>query len=259
MARQFCWVLLVALPLLSQTTATENEKARDELKQGVEAFKNAYYSGAVEHFKRAIELDPNFLKARLYLASTYSSQYVPGIDSEENNRMAEAAVKAFQQALVYDPSNIVALKSLGFLVFSQKHFDEATKWNHRLMELNPEDKEAYYNIAVIDWTKAFQLDSEARKKTGMRPEDPGPIKDKQVREQIKKKNEAVIKDGIEMSRNALGIDPNYDDAMGYLSLLYRQQADIADTPEEAKKLTLQADEWMQKTLDLKKRKTGYIP
>ena len=37
--------------------------------------------------------------------------------------------------------------------------------------------------------------------------------------------------------------------------LYRQQADIVDTADEAKTLTAQADQWMQKTLDLKKKKT----
>jgi tetratricopeptide (TPR) repeat protein len=170
------------LALIGWTTGCGNViqslRARDQLNKGVNAFKNAAYPQAVEHFKRAIELDPNFLNARLYLASAYMSQYVPGAESEENKRNAEADTKGFQEALGRDPNNALAVKSLGFLAFSQKQFDEATKWYHKLIELNANDKEAYYNIAVIDWTKAFQPDSETRAKTGMRPEDPGPIKDK---------------------------------------------------------------------------------
>ncbi len=230
-------------------------QARDQLNKGVNAFKNAAYPQAVEHFKRAIQLDPTFLNARLYLASAYMSQYVPGAESEENKRNAEAATKGFMEVLERDPNNTLAVESLGSLAFNQKQFDEAKKWYNKLIQLDPNKKEAYYNIAVIDWTRAFQPDSEVRAKTGMRPEEPGPIKDKKAREELKAKVEEPIKEGIEMLQKALAIDPNYDDAMGYLSLLYRQQADIADSVEDSKKITAQADEWMQKTLDIKKKKT----
>ena len=230
-------------------------RARDQLNKGVNAFKNGSYPQAVERFKRAIQLDPTFMNARLYLASAYMSQYVPGAESEENQRNAEAATKGFQEVLDRDPNSSLAVESLGSLAFNQKKFDEAKEWYRKLIQLNDKKKEAYYNIAVIDWTRGFQLHTEVRAKTGMRPEEPGPIKDKKARETLKEKSEPVIKEGIDMLQKALAIDPNYDDAMGYLSLIYRQQADIADTVEESKKITAQADAWMQKTLDLKKKRT----
>ena len=230
-------------------------RARDQLNKGVNAFKNANYPQSIKHFERAIEYDPSFLNARLYLASAYMSQYVPGAESEENKRHAEAATKGFQAVLDRDSNNLLAVESLGSLAFNQKKFDEAKKWYQKLIELNDKKKEAYYNIAVIDWTKGFQLHMEVRAKIGMRPEEPGPIKDKKAREQLKEQSEPVIKEGIGMLQKALDIDPNYDDAMGYLSLLYRQQADIANSVEEGKNYTAQADLWMQKTLELKKKRT----
>ncbi len=54
--------------------------ARDQLNKGVAAFKNAQYPEAVEHFKTAVDLDPNFPTARLYLATAYMQQYIPGAD-----------------------------------------------------------------------------------------------------------------------------------------------------------------------------------
>jgi Flp pilus assembly protein TadD len=63
-------------------------KSRDQLNKGVQAFKNAQYADAVESFKTAVELDPTFPTARLYLATAYMQQYIPGADSPENNRMA---------------------------------------------------------------------------------------------------------------------------------------------------------------------------
>lgn len=237
------------------TNAIAKLQARDHLNKGVNAFRNASYPQAVEHFKQAIQLDPDFLNARLYLASAYMSQYVPGAESEENKRNAEAATKGFMEVLDRDKDNKLAIESLGSLTFNQKKFDEAKTWYQRLIALDPKKKEAYYNMAVIHWTRAFQANAEVRAKTGMRPEEPGPIKDKKAREALRERVDSPIKEGIDMLQKALQIDPNYDDAMGYLSLLYRQQADIVDTAEEAKTLTAQADQWMQKTLDLKKKKT----
>ena len=76
--------------------------ARDQLNKGVNAFRNANYPRAVEHFKRAIQLNPDFINARLYLASAYMSQYVPGAESEENKRHAQAATDGFQEVLNRD-------------------------------------------------------------------------------------------------------------------------------------------------------------
>jgi Flp pilus assembly protein TadD len=66
-------------------------QSRDQLNKGVQAFKNAQYPDAVEHFKEAVRLDPNFSTARLYLATAYMQQYIPGAESPENKQMSKAA------------------------------------------------------------------------------------------------------------------------------------------------------------------------
>ena len=47
-----------ALALLA--TSCQKLQARDQLNKGVQAFKNAQYPQAVENFKKAVELDPDF-------------------------------------------------------------------------------------------------------------------------------------------------------------------------------------------------------
>src|SRR5207249_10916747 len=61
-------------------------KARDLLNKGVAAYKNAQYDTAIEHFKQAKDLDPGLMNARLYLATAYASQYIPGAPSEQKDR-----------------------------------------------------------------------------------------------------------------------------------------------------------------------------
>ena len=237
------------------TNVIQQLRARDQLNKGVIAFSNANYARAVENFKRAIDMDPDFMNARLYLATAYMSQYVPGAPSEENKRNADAATSGFMEVLRREPNNLLAIESLGSLAFNQQRLDEAKKWYGNLIELDKTKKTAYYTLGVINWTKCFQPQTEAWAKLGMRPEDPGPIKDKKAREELRAKNEQVVKEGIEMLQKALEVDPDYDDAMAYMNLLFRQQAFIAETVEENKKLAAQADEWMQKVLATRKKKS----
>jgi len=62
---------VAALALLA--SSCQKLKSRDQLNKGVQAFKNAQYADAVESFKTAVELDPNFPTARLYLATATCS------------------------------------------------------------------------------------------------------------------------------------------------------------------------------------------
>src|ERR1700719_5402881 len=78
-------------------------KARDLLNKGVANFKNGQYDAAVEDFKQAKDLDPGLLNARLYLATAYASQYIPGAPSEENVRLGTQAINEFKEVLQIDP------------------------------------------------------------------------------------------------------------------------------------------------------------
>lgn len=240
-------------------TGCEKLRARDHLNKGVRAFTNAQYPEAVEHFKQAVELDPTFPTARLYLAQAYFVQYIPGAESPENVRMAEAAHDQYMKVLEQDPNNEVALASLALLYFNQKKLDEAQKWYEKLISVNPKNKEALYTLGVIAWTKSFQPRMEARAKLGMKPEDPGPLKDKKVRAELAEKNGPIVEEGIERLQSALKVDPEYDDAMAYLNLLYRERADLAESSAEYRKDTELADEWVQKTLETKKLKAARVP
>jgi tetratricopeptide (TPR) repeat protein len=110
--RKLTFILGVsALALLA--TSCQKLKSRDQLNKGVQAFKNAQYAEAVEKFKVAVELDPNFPTARLYLATAYMQQYIPGAESPENNRMAQAAHDEFMKVLEQTPNDKVrSLRSL---------------------------------------------------------------------------------------------------------------------------------------------------
>jgi len=249
--------LVVVLVLLALAGAGCTKlKARDELNKGVQAFRNGTYPQAVEHFKTAIQLDPEFSVAREYLAMAYFMQYVPGAESPENNRMAQAAYEGFMDVLQRDPNNKVAMASLAQLFFNQKKLDEAEQWYRKLIAIDPQNKTAYYTLGVIAWTKTYTPRMEKRAELGMKPDEPGPIKDKKAREELKAKNLPIIEEGIKNLEKALELDKEYDDAMAYMNLLYRERADLADSADAYKKDIEIADSWVDKTMEVKRIKAA---
>lgn len=244
--------VLISLPVMG--TGCQRLQARDHLNKGVGAFKNAQYPEAVEHFKKAVDLDPTFATARLYLATAYMQQWIPGAESPENNNMAKAAENTFRDVLKEDPKNITAISYLASLFLNQKRWDEARAWYDKLTTVDPKNAIGYYSKAFIDWSQWYPADGKARIDTGMKLEDPGPIKDKKVKEELKTKYSAVIDDGLKNLDMALQVDPEYDDAMAYENLLIRERADLADTKDEYEQQIKVANDWVDKAMAVKKIK-----
>ncbi len=251
--RKLTFVIAVAaLALFS--AGCEKLRSRDHLNKGVQAFKNAQYPEAVEHFKTAVELDPSFPVARLYLATAYMQQYIPGADSPENNQMAEAAHDQFMKVLEQTPKDKVAIASIASLYLNQKKWDEAQQWYEKLIGVDPSNADAYYSLGFIAWSKWYPAYGTARANLGMKQEDPGPIKDKKVKEELKAKYLPVINGGLHALDTALQLRPDYDDAMAYENLLVRERADLADSKAEYENEIKVADSWVDKALATKKEK-----
>ena len=257
--RRVLTILAVVLAMLS-AVGCEKLRARDQLNKGVQSYKNARYEEAIEHFKNAVQLDPSLINARLYLATAYAQQYIPGADSPDNNKYAEQAIDEFKNVLAANPpkeQQIHSLKGIASLYFNMKKMDQAKEYYQKVADLDPNDPEVYYSIAVIDWTQAYQPRLEARAKLGLKPTDD--IKDKktctELLSAIKDKNQAAVEDGIAKLQKALELRPDYDDAMAYLNLMYRERADLeCDNPDARKADLKTADDWVDKTMATKKEK-----
>jgi tetratricopeptide (TPR) repeat protein len=250
-------VIAVGLAMLS-TVACNKLQARDQLNKGVQSYKSAKYEEAIDHFQKAVSLDPGLINARLYLATAYAQQYIPGADTEDNNRMAQQAIDQYKAVLERDPKNVNSVKGIAYLYLQMKKFEEAKEYYRKASELDPNDPEAYYSIGVIDWTQSYQPRMEERAKLGLKPEEA--LKDKKVCTTLRQKVADVIQDGISMLEKALQLRPDYDDAMAYMNLLYRERADLqCDNPAERAADLKTADEWVDKTMAVKKAKAEKQP
>ncbi len=266
MQRSKSLTLALSAGLLLFSTGCAKLQSRDQMNQGVQAYKNNHYAEAVNHFKQAVQLDPTNQNAQLYLATSYMIQWVPGAESPDNMKNYDAAKREFDRVLQKDPSNSLALASMASMAFNsaasgtpeQKNaaLEEARKWNDRRIEVDPKDAEAYYYIGVIDYTEALSPIATARVEENLKGDNPGPLKDAKLKAELKAKYGKLIDDGLAALHKCLDNDKENENAMSYTNLLLREKAALADTPDEAKADWAQADDWMNKSLDMKRIKAS---
>lgn len=255
---------LAAVPLaLFSSVGCDKLKARDQLNKGVKAYKDNHYEQAITHFQNAINLDPALINARMYLATAYVSQYVPGIDSPDNLRTAQQAIEEYQKVIDANPSRdqkVNSAKGIAYLYLNEKKWDDAKKYYRMASDLDPNDAEPYYSVGVIDWSACYQPRMEERAKLGMKPDEHLSAKNKDQKklcEEMKVKNSATIQEGIESLDKAIKLRDDYDDAMAYLNLMYRERADIECDDEAARVTDLKtAAQWVDKAMEAKQARAA---
>ncbi|ADW70467.1 tetratricopeptide repeat protein [Granulicella tundricola] len=245
---------LLALSLMS-ATGCNRLRAADQLNKGVAAFKNAKYEDATNYFQNAVNIDPNYDMAKLYLATTYSSQVVPNLNTPENLKLANNALAGFKEVIAKDPSDVTALSQIAYIDRITGHIKEAKEDERKVIAVQPNNAEANYTIGQVDWKEAFDNATIAVKTQGL-PGDDGEGNTKLSKPNcaaLAAKNGPLVTEGLEYLNKAVGINPNYEEAYTYLSLMSRRKADLECGNDAARKADLQAaDMYAQKSMGARK-------
>ena len=236
------------LLLLASTIGCTKLKARDQLVKGVQAFKAGEYEQAVNHFQTSVDLDPNYDAARLYLATAYSYQIVPNLDTPDNLALAQKALDEFNSVLAKNPDDLNALRQVASIDRNIKKYDLAKADELKIISLDPKDAEANYTIAVIDWTQAYKNATTVLGQAGLTDDGLGnPKKSKDVCAKLVAQNGSLVNEALQYLNQAVAINPNYDDAMQYMNLTYRRKADLECGNDAARKADVAAaDDWVHK-------------
>jgi tetratricopeptide (TPR) repeat protein len=242
------------LVALLATTGCAKLRARDQLVKGVQNFKAGHYEEAVNNFQTSVELDPTYKTAHLYLATSYSYQVMADDDSASNKALAEKALGGFNDVLAEDPHDLGALRQEASIYRKIKDYDKAQELEKRVIAEDPNDSEAYYTIGVINWTQAYKNTTATIGGEKLTDDAQGNVKlSKASCLALQAKNGPLVQTAMDNLQKAVDINPNYDDAMSYLNLDYRQKATIECGNDAARKDDLsKADDWSQRSLGARK-------
>jgi len=112
-------------------------------------------------------LIPRLINARLYLATAYASQYIPGGALRAEHPPRHASRKRVKEVLDVDPNNLSAIDGIGSIIFQMagtpydpRNSRSRSPTIRKHIDLKPMHPEPYYWIGVIDWTLAFRANGE---------------------------------------------------------------------------------------------------
>lgn len=257
LARRAC-LTLALIASLAAITYSQTANADPELQLGINAFKEARYDEAILHFENAARNNPQSITPHMYLGTAYAQDYIPGSQSPENRQKAQLAIAQYERVLDLDPSNLNAVKGIAYLYLNMKEFEKAKSYYERSIEIDPKDPESYYAPAVIDWTVTYQRRMDVRSKLGLAPEK-SLIGYSECWE-LRSDNVKLVADGIEKLKQAIELRKDYDDAMAYMNLMYRERADIQCGDRRSYQADIaRADKWVDLTMAVKKAKSERRP
>jgi tetratricopeptide (TPR) repeat protein len=239
-------------------------EARDQLNKGVDAYKSARYEEAIGHFQEATRLDPTLPMAKTYLATALAQNVVPGLDTPDNLKTAQQAIALFESVLEKDPTDVNSMKQIAGIYYSiasrsnpagwLQDLENAKEWQKKVLAVDPKDPDAAYTVGVIDWTEAHEGLLEVLQPAGLNDDGEGNVKaPKKLMEKVKQETAPLVEEALQYLNQALASRPNYDDAMVYLNLVYRSQADVDYGDAKAVKEDMaMADKWREDAMGTRK-------
>lgn len=121
-----------------QNSLSDHPEALDWYNKGLKASENQEFLKAINHYKKAVEIDKNFAFAWDNLGLIYRK-------IGEYNK----AIKAYKTSLKIDPNGVVPLQNLAVAYSYKKKYKKAIKTFEKLAENDPSNPETYYGIGQI--------------------------------------------------------------------------------------------------------------
>ena len=265
MMRRTLAAITLALAASAASFGQTVDEVRRELDQGGRAYRAGRFEEAEQHFRRALELDPEGKDTRLFIARAVQQQYKPGVQTPENLAHGERAIAAYQEILAKDPANEDAYKAVVFLYGQMKRDDKVaemlTQRANDFSAPNRQRAEAFTTLASRQWQCSFDVTEQNKSTEQPKEEKPADQKENKPAEQ--KPVKAVTKykmpadagdfirarqcaiDGMQFAEQAVTLDPDSPNAWSYKANLLREAAKLAEMEGNA----AQKDEYDRQYLE----------
>ena len=106
--------------------------------RGSNYYDEGKYKDAIESYKHAIEIKPDYVEAYFSLGVVYTQM-----------GMYQEAVNAHKQAIQINPDLLAAHYGLGLAYFQSGMYQEAIQANNQAIQINPDDAETHLALGVI--------------------------------------------------------------------------------------------------------------
>jgi tetratricopeptide (TPR) repeat protein len=233
---------------------TDNRAAYDELLLGhkrLSVFRLEDMAAAIEHFQRAVDLDPAYARAYASLGSAlFAYLYAKGPAQEERQALTdrgrealetavelddesadaisalgwitsnrEIRVQLYERALQVDPNHELSYHRLGWQRWGAGELEEAARLFRKALELDPMDANQHHDLGELLWEmgRADEAMAELNRSIELEPEMPQNFR---LLGLIELWSYGRIASSIIQVRKAYALDPKNGSNAGFLAGAY---------------------------------------
>ncbi|MEN2413338.1 tetratricopeptide repeat protein [Flavobacterium mesophilum] len=122
----------------NDNSVSKNEEALKYYELGIDESKKENFKGAIEYYKKAVKIDPNFSFAYDNMGICYRrlEQY-------------DQAIDAYEKSLKIDPNGLMPLQNIAVAYSYKKEYKKAVKAYERLAKIEPNNPEVFYGIGQM--------------------------------------------------------------------------------------------------------------
>src|SRR6266851_3150943 len=223
-------------------TLVNKLRAKSELNDSAQAYRDGHIEEAEAHAKRALYLDPDNPTAPIFVARIIHQQYKLGVDTPDNIAKAKEAVEAYKHVLQKDKSNEEAYKAISVLYAFTKDEKNLRDWimaraNDPNMS-NEKRADAYAILSGKDWDCSFRITELPDVKQTSTEGGSAKVTYKKPKEQKDlDKIQSCVVQGLQEAETAIKLDANNESAWSYKTNLLLEAAKLAKMNSEEDKAT----------------------
>lgn len=131
----------------NDNSVSKNKEALDNYKSGLSESRKENYKEAIEYYKKAVKIDPNFAFAYDNMGICY-----------RRLEKYDLAIDSYEKSLKINPNGLMPLQNIAVAYSYKKEYEKAVKTYEKLAKIEPNNPEVFYGIGQM---YAFHLnDSE---------------------------------------------------------------------------------------------------
>jgi len=238
MRRVLAAILLTLAAAALSFGQSNADLARRELNAGARLYRAGKSAEAEQHFRRALELDPDGKATRLYIARVIQQLYNPDVHTPGNVEIGERAVTAYREILAKDPRDEDAFKSLLLLYGQLKQDDKARELvlgrANDFSAPNAKRAEAFAILSGRQWQCSYDITEQpANKKTAETPAGSTTVYTPPADQGDLIRARQCVADGMQFVEQAVALDPQNRSALTYRANLLREASKLAEMEGDA--------------------------
>ena len=251
-----CGIFLVMMPLVG----CRQLGVRMEIQNANRAYAQRRYDVALEHYLAARQIDPSMVDLDRLIGYCYIGRFEPENETKENQQVADQAIESLKRYLVARPDDLIARDTLISLFLAADRNAQAIGFFADHLKKHPGDLDAAKSIATLsakagDFPGALHWYREITLLDGRNPEAfyiYGVVIYEKVHKRpdlIEAANLTLIEEGKTALGRAIQLRPDYFEALVYLNLLYREQANRLEGDDPRRlELETQAEELRERAI-----------